>query len=305
MHAPHWHVEPQDGIDRSRIESRFSFMFSLQILVIALVQGMTEFLPVSSSAHLILVPCATGWADQGQMIDVAAHLGTLLAVIAYFWRDLGRMIGGFVLVLIGRRNPQTIGPARMVWFIFVASLPVVIAGFLVHTFIPNLFRSVEIIAWTTLIFGILLWLADRFSVTLRRAEHMTSFDALLIGCAQVLALLPGTSRSGITMTMGRILAFERPDAARFSMILSIPVILGAGVISGIDLWQAGNISLGLDALLVALFAFLAALLAIAALMRWVATAGFGIFALYRIVLGGILLYMLYGAGGGCLGTVAL
>jgi len=159
-------------------------------------------------------------------------------------------------------------------------------------------RSVEIIAWTTLIFGIVLWIADKIGMTINRLEHMRWGGALFIGLAQVLALIPGTSRSGITMTAARLMGYERADAAQFSMLLSIPVILGAGLLAGIDLQQSGDMALTMDVLLAAGLSFITALIAIAMLMSWLKRSTFTPFAIYRILLGGGLLVWIYGYGGG-------
>ena len=159
----------------------------------------------------------------------------------------------------------------------------------------GMLRSVEIIGWTTLGFGLLLGLADRVGMTVRRLEHMSYGSALAIGMAQVLALIPGTSRSGITMTMARFLGFERADAARFSLLLSIPAIAGAGTLTGIDLWQSGDVSLTRDVLIAAGLSFASALVAITLMMTWLKHAGFMPFVVYRILLGALLLYLVYGA----------
>jgi undecaprenyl-diphosphatase len=266
----------------------------LQLVTIALVQGVTEFLPISSQAHLILVPRMTGWCDQGLVIDVGVHLGTLLAVTIYFWRDclgLGRGIGEAVL---GKRTAA----AQSAIHILIASIPALAAGFVLKTQLGFDFRSLAVIGWTTLGFGILLWMADRWGRREFRIEHMTCGRALFIGCAQTLALIPGTSRSGITMTAARMLGFERSEAARFSLLMAIPVILGAAALAGLDLVRSGNAQLTMAAAIAAGLSFLTALLAIAAMMRWLARASFAPFAAYRVVLGIALLTALYGFGFG-------
>lgn len=262
----------------------------LHIVVLALVQGVTEFLPISSSGHLVLVPHLWGWEDQGLILDVAVHVGTLGAVMLYFRRDLVDMVLGLVrLVRAGRADPG----ARLVGLLIVATVPVIVVGFLANRFVDG-WRSIELIGWTTLVFGIVLYVTDRVGLTLRRTEHLHLSDAVIIGLAQVLALIPGVSRSGITMSAARALGMERPDAARFSMLMSIPTILGAGVLKGWDLSQAGDAQLTADALLAAGLAFVAALFAIWALMAWLRRATFTPFVLYRILLGGGLLAITYG-----------
>jgi undecaprenyl-diphosphatase len=259
------------------------------ILVLAIVQGVTEFLPISSSGHLVLAGPVLGWADQGLAMDVAVHLGSLLAVCVYFWRDMGQMAVGVGRAATGRGGPQV----RLIGNILLATIPILIAGYLLQEYVETDFRSVELIGWTTLGFGLLLWISDRVGMTIRRVEHIAWPTALVIGLAQVLALLPGTSRSGITITAARFLGMERTDAARFSMLLSIPTILAAGGLKGWDVYQAGDWALTQDLLLAAAFAFASALVAIALMMAWLRRAGFGPFVLYRFALGGALLYWVY------------
>ncbi|MDP2698866.1 undecaprenyl-diphosphate phosphatase [Thalassospira sp.] len=261
------------------------------IILLAVIQGITEFLPISSSGHLVLVPAITGEADQGLLLDVAVHVGTLLAVFVYFWRDVFAMIGGFFRLFSGRMTPS----ARMALHIILATIPVVAVGFYLKVSgIEEQLRSVELIAWMTLIFGIVLWIADRIGMTINRLEHMRWGGALFIGLAQVLALIPGVSRSGITMTAARLMGYERADAAQFSMLMSIPVIIGAGLLAGIDLYRADDMALTQDALLAGGLSFLTALMAIAMLMSWLKKSTFAPFALYRVLLGGGLLVWIYG-----------
>ena len=259
------------------------------LIVLALVQGITEFLPVSSSAHLILVPYVTGWEDQGLLLDVAVHVGTLLAVMLYFWRDLWEMLRGTGLALRGKRTAGQ----RMIGHLIIATIPAVLAGYLLHKYAGDLLRSVEVIAWATIGFGVLLYIADRIGMTLRRIEHMTAGSALLLGLAQVLAFIPGASRSGVTMMAARFLGYERADTARFSMLMSIPVIAGAGLLAALDLAKAGDASLTMDALIGAGLAFVSALLAIALMMRWLRRASFTPFVVYRLLLGAALLALIY------------
>ena len=198
------------------------------IAILALVQGITEFLPISSSGHLILtwgafdhygVPVTARTGGDRLILDIAVHVGTLFAVMLYFWRDVGRMIGGFAKLLAFR---MTAG-GRLFLLLVVGTIPVVVAGFLGDRFgVIDMLRTVEVIAWASIVFGVLLYAVDLRSMTLQRMEHTTFGGILFIGLAQVLALIPGTSRSGITMTAARFLGFERSDAARLSMLLSAP-----------------------------------------------------------------------------------
>ncbi len=262
----------------------------LHLAVLALIQGVTEFLPISSSGHLILVPAFTGWPDQGLVIDVAVHVGTLGAVVLYFRRDLWEIALGLGRLTRGREDPG----ARLAGLLILGTLPAVIAGFLVNRYYPGGIRGLEVIAWTTLGFGVLLYVADRLGMTVRRIEHLTFGDTLIIGLAQALALVPGTSRSGITMTAARFLGFERKEAARFSMLLSIPVIIGAGSLKGLELYRTGDMPLTGDAFIAAGIAFVAALLAITAMMAWLRRANFTPFVVYRVVLGVFLVVAVYG-----------
>ena len=263
----------------------------LHIVVLALVQGITEFLPISSSGHLDLVSEFTGWPRQPSVINVAVHVGTLGAVVAYFWRDMWAMLAGLGRLTRDRQDAGT----RLAGLVVVATVPVIVAGFLVNAYMYDDLRSPTVIAWTTLGFGIVLYVTDRLGMTVRRMEHASFGDAVIIGLAQVLALVPGTSRAGITISAGRMLGLERTDAARFSMLLSIPAILGAGSLKSWELYQAGDADLTTDALIAAGLAFAAAWFAIFLMMAWLKHATFTPFVVYRVILGTILLALAYGA----------
>jgi undecaprenyl-diphosphatase len=285
------------GADRWRIKRRIirlkfignDTLDLLQIIVLALVQGLTEFLPVSSSAHLILVPVLTGWPDQGLAFDVAVHVGTLLAVLLYFRYEIARMLVAGIASLAGRGMTPD---ARLGWQVVLATLPVIIIGFIFKDWIEVHLRGPVVIALATLFFGLLLGWAD-ISGRRRRDEYQLSWsDVLLIGLAQVLALIPGTSRSGITMTAGLALGLTRQGAARFSFLLAIPTILGSAVLLLKDLlttsahvdWQA----LGLGTVL----SCVSALLCIHFFLRLLERIGMLPFVLYRLVLGGGLLLLI-------------
>ena len=269
-------------------------MATLQLVVIAVVQGITEFLPVSSSAHLRLIPELTGWPDQGLTIDIAAHVGTLLAVLVYFRRDALALAQGSFDILRGRSSRS----AALVAYLALATLPIVFVGLLLlvggyEDGDLSRLRQPDVIGWTMLVFGLLLYLADRRGMTVRRVEHMTLGGALVIGCAQVAALVPGTSRSGVTMTAARMLGFERADCARFAVLLGIPAIVASAVPSGIALYVRGDAALGFGALLTALLAFAAAVAALAAMMSWLRRATFAPFVAYRVLLGIAILAWVY------------
>ncbi len=263
------------------------------VVLLALVQGITEFLPVSSSAHLVLVHAAFGEHRPEEaaalVLDVAVHLGTLGAVLVYFRRDVARLVR---TGLAGLAGPRQEGWA-LGWMVAAAAVPVAAAGALFKDTIAADARSVEVIAWTTLVFGLVLWAADRRGRRTMRLDSLRLSHALAIGMAQILALVPGVSRSGITMTAALALGFERAEAARFSLLLSIPVILGAGLWTLRDLVRMDDPSIAATAGLAALLAFAAALAAIAAMMRWLARASFTPFVVYRVLLGGLLLAWVY------------
>ena len=264
-------------------------MTLLHLAVVALVQGITEFLPISSSAHLVLIPVLTGWPDQGLAIDVAAHVGSLVAVFVYFRRDIAGVVGGAIAIAQAREHPDR----RLVWMLVVATIPAVLAGAALKEAADTGLRSIVVIAWTMTLGAIVLYLADRLGPRARTTSAMRLHDALWIGLAQALALVPGTSRAGITMTMALALGFARTEAARFSMLLSIPVILGAGTLEAAELLATGNSVAAGDALVVALLSGLAAFAAIWLLMRWLEHASFTPLVIYRLGLGLVLLAAVY------------
>lgn len=268
-------------------------MTLLHIVVLALVQGITEFLPISSSAHLILVPHVFGWPDQGVLLDVAVHVGTLFAVMLYFWRDMLCMAVGLKKLVLRQWDFD----AKLVVFVAIGTIPIVCAGFFLNLIYPAGLRGLELIAWANIGFGVLLWVSDRYWPRSRAIEGLRLRDAIIVGLFQVLALIPGTSRAGITMTAARFLGFDRVDGARFSLLLSIPTILAAGTLTGLKLAEAGDVALTTQALIAAVLAFFAALAAIAAMMAWLRHAGFGPFVVYRLILGVILLAVTYGIAG--------
>ena len=263
---------------------------------IALIQGITEFLPVSSSGHLVLIPHITAFADQGQVMDVAAHIGTLAAVMLYLRRDITAMLASLFTRAVDKMRYR-----RLTGLLIIASLPVIIAGLLLELAGAEFLRLVWIVASANLVFALWLWVADRRDIQtdLSRSdtrqpewEKLSYRHALYIGLAQIFALIPGASRSGVTMTMARQLGYDRLSAARFSFLLSVPVIAGAGVLKGISLYRTSE---GVDMLslgLVAGLSFIFALLAIRWMMGWLARADFRIFVFYRLGLGIVLLGLL-------------
>lgn len=261
------------------------------ILILALIQGITEFLPISSSAHLILFPQMTGLQDQGVALDVAVHVGTLLAVMIYFREDVARVWRA--LPDLARGRIDSVG-SRMAFLLMIATIPVILAGLVLElTGLVDSMRSMAVIGWTMLGFGVVLYAADKLGPEDRKAEGWTLRDAIILGLWQAVALIPGTSRSGSTITGARFLGFERHDAARLSMLMSIPTIIASGVLTGLDLIGTANAQAAIDGAIGAAISFVAALLALKLMMRFLARVSFTPYVIYRIALGGILLWMAY------------
>lgn len=280
-------------------------MTFLQMLILAVVQGVTEFLPISSSGHLILVPVFTGAQDQGPMIDIAVHVGSLLAIMVYFFKDVaGLARGGFATVGIGKAPEYK----RLFWWIALGTVPAVLFGLAIKSGALNgiaagvfglaiidndlmaSLRLTDLIAFNLIFYGILLGIADRFGSQTKRFEDMTWRDGLLVGAAQALALIPGTSRSGVTMTMARALGYGRFEAARFSFLLSVPAVAGAGVLIIPDL-LAADTDLLIEALITGALTFVAAFATMAFLMNFLKKASMMVFVLYRIAMGVALLWL--------------
>ncbi|WP_158965120.1 undecaprenyl-diphosphate phosphatase [Chachezhania sediminis] len=266
-------------------------MSLFQLILVAVIQGITEFLPISSSGHLILLPGLTGMEDQGQVIDVAVHVGTLFAVVLYFWADVKVALIGTGRMLTGRLDTPG---ARLALQLVVATIPVIVAGFILHeTGLSDAMRSVKTIAWTTLVFGVVLYVADQWGATDKGAGDWTVGRALIVGLLQAVALIPGTSRSGITMTGGRMLGFNRHEAARFAMLMSIPTIMASGLLLGMDVVKDADVSMAKDAAIAAVFAFISALLALWGMMKMLEKISFTPYVIYRLVLGAFLLVYVY------------
>ena len=262
----------------------------LHAVFLALLQGLTEFLPISSSAHLILLPRLLGWVDQGLAFDVAVHIGTLTAVVAYFRHDVNRLLLAWIKSCATR---QLDADATLAWLVVLSTLPVVVAGLLFHDFIETSLRSPLVIAAATVGFGVLLGVADWRGKKMRSENSLTVMDALWIGLAQALALIPGTSRSGITMTTALALGLTRSAAARFSFLLSIPAILMAGGYESLKLFQQSEPVAWGGLLLGTGVAFLSAYLCIRLFMLLIERVGMLPFVVYRLGLGVFLLLLFY------------
>jgi len=265
-------------------------MDTLQTVMLALLQGLTEFLPISSSAHLILLPKLLGWQDQGLAFDVAVHVGSLLAVLFYFREEVQRLLRAWRASITQREMDAD---ARLAWLVILGTLPVAVSGLLFGDVIESQLRSPLVIALATIGFGVLLGLADWRGRQRRSEDSLTVMDVIWIGLAQAVALIPGTSRSGITMTAALALGMTRSAAARFSFLLSIPVIMLAGGYESLQLaQQAGPVDWG-SILLGTAVAALSAYLCIHFFMQLIERVGMLPFVLYRLLLGVFLLVLFY------------
>jgi undecaprenyl-diphosphatase len=262
----------------------------IQIVFLAIIQGLTEFLPISSSAHLILPSAIMGWEDQGLAFDVTVHVGSLLAVIGYFRYDIRQLIVCWCQsVSGGEKTPES----RLGWHIILATIPAGLAGLLFNNFIELHLRSIAVIAATTIVFGIALGLSDQFSSRSKNLHEFTWKTALFVGCAQALALIPGTSRSGITITAALALGFNRTDAARFSFLLAIPVIILSGGYKAVQLSQLAAVP-WVDIALGTLLSAITAYFCIYVFLTVINRIGMLPFVIYRLILGGVLVAILVG-----------
>jgi len=289
-------------------------MTYLHAVVLALVQGVTEFLPISSSAHLVLVPYFLGWPDQGIGFDIATNTGTLLAVVVYMRHEVVRLtVAGLrsAGALLGRRGgeagaadgadgagraarPALTSDERLAWAVALGTIPVAVAGLLAYHLVASAARNPLVIASTSIGFGLLLWWADRAGARRRALGELTWWDTAVVGCAQALALIPGTSRSGITITAGLGQGFTREEAARFSFLLYVPVgVLAAGrqllevVSDGFDATSLGPTLVGF------VISAVSAYLAIGALLAWVRSQSLTVFVVYRVLLGVVILAVVF------------
>jgi undecaprenyl-diphosphatase len=261
------------------------------LFLVAVIQGLTEFLPVSSSGHLILLPALTGMADQGQTIDVAVHVGTLFAVVLYFRADVAVAAMGLGRLVRGRMDTPG---AFLALCLIIATIPVMAVGLILNlTGLDDALRSTAVIGWTMIVFGIVLYWADQRGPSTRTAGSWTLRHAVIMGLWQAVALIPGTSRSGITITGARFLGYAREDAAKLAMLMSIPTIMASGGLLGLEVAADADWALLRDGAIAALFAFGAALLALTLMMRLLRSVSFTPYVIYRIGLGAILLWIAY------------
>lgn len=264
-----------------------------EAIVLGLVQGLTEFLPISSSAHVRIVGEWIGASDPGATFTAITQLGTETAVLIYFWRDIVRIIVRWFDSLRGR-VPRSDPDARMGWFIIIGSIPIVVLGFLLQSFIRDQFRSLWIVATTLIVFGVILGVADVVGRNAKQLDRLNARDGVIYGFAQALALIPGVSRSGGTITAGRLMGYDRPSAARYSFLLAVPAVFGSGFY---ELYSAlkddGTASTPwIPTIIATIVAFGVGYAVIAWLMRYIQTRSFMPFVLYRIGLGTLLFLLL-------------
>ena len=257
-------------------------MFELQFFLIGIIQGVTEFLPISSSGHLVLFAQLTNWEDQGLFTDIAVHFGTLFAVVIYLRKDIYYFLTNIFQIKLF--------VDQIIFKIILATLPAIILGYFIYDYVSLYFRSIQLIALSSIVFAIILFFADRVKMESKSWNKITYLEALVVGLFQVLAFIPGASRAGVTITGARLLGYDRVNAARFSMILSIPIILASMTLSLINILNEEYVAVNLyQSFFASLVAFITALLSIIFLMRFIKKANFNIFIIYRIVLGIILL----------------
>jgi undecaprenyl-diphosphatase len=264
-------------------------MDNLQIVILALMQGLTEFLPISSSAHLVLLPQVLQWPGHGLVFDVAVHIGSLVAVLYYFRHEISQMLRSWLRSLGGGEADRD---SLLTWWIIIATIPAIIVGYLLQGPIEEGLRSPWVVALASIGFGLVLWMADVSAKRTRTEFELNLKDVLIIGCFQVLALIPGTSRSGITITLGLMLGLTRKAAARFSFLLAIPVILASGVLQTVRMVTEVHPIGWLDLLLGAAISAFSAAVCIHYFLRLIDRIGMLPFVIYRVLLGVVILALL-------------
>ena len=257
-------------------------MFELQYFFIGFIQGVTEFLPISSSGHLILFAYLTKWEDQGLFTDIAVHFGTLFAVVIYLRKD----IYYFLINIFQIKFFED----QIIFKIILATLPAIILGYFIYEYVSLYFRSIQLIALSSIVFAIILFFADKVKMETKSWNKITYIEAFSVGLFQVLAFIPGASRAGVTITGARLLGYDRLNAARFSMILSIPIIIASMTLSCINIFKEKYVEVNLyQSLFALIIAFITALLSITFLMNLIKKFNFNIFIIYRVLLGILIL----------------
>jgi len=263
----------------------------IQIIGLALIQGLTEFLPISSSGHLILPSQVLGWPDQGLAFDVAVHVGSLAAVLIYFRKDVWQLAYHWTAQVVRAEHDRQ--QSQLAWLVILATLPAVVIGYALNEWVETHFRSALVIALATIGFGALLWWSDATAKLTQNEFQLNWKTALFIGFGQVFALIPGTSRSGITMTVGLMVGLTRKASARFSFLLSIPLILAAGLFKGLELYKMGMDAPWGDVIAGAVLSAISAYACIHLFLNVIERIGFLPFVIYRFILGGILLAIIF------------
>lgn len=269
-------------------------MSLLEAVVLGVVQGLTEFLPISSTAHLRIVPALLGWEDPGAAYSAVIQLGTVVAVLAYFWKDIFRLTKAFLRGLVDRQ-PFGTEDSRLAWFVGIGTIPISIIGLLFKTAIKTSLRSLYVISASLIILAVVLYLVERYASHKRTMSDLTLKDGIIVGFWQALALIPGSSRSGTTITGALSLGLRREDAARYSFLLSIPATTLAGLLELKDLLEATSRPSIAAMVVGTVVSFIAGIAAISGLLAFVKTRSMFVFVIYRIALGVLLLGML-GAG---------
>lgn len=268
-------------------------MSILQIIILGIIQGLTEFLPVSSSGHLVLLPHFFNWPDQGNEMDVALHGGTLLAVLIYFYQDVKAMTLSTITYALNKASPKYLNShVKLVGFLILSTIPAVIIGFILKRFGLDSLRNPYLIATTSLFFGVLLYLSDKFSKSMNKEENMTPLHAFIAGVFQVFAFLPGTSRSGACLTILRALQFERVEATRYAFLMSIPVITAAFMLTLFDIIKNGTHIFILDMIIATMVSFIVGYYTIAFFLNFMQRFSLIVFCIYRVVLG-ICLFLIF------------
>ncbi|MEL7282382.1 MAG: undecaprenyl-diphosphate phosphatase [Pseudomonadota bacterium] len=263
----------------------------LHIFLIAVIQGLTEFLPISSSGHLVLLPKLTNLEDKGYALDVAVHVGSLAAVVLYFRTDMRLAFGGLPRLLMGRADTEG---AKLALLLLITCIPVIALGILLKvTGLYENLRSVAVIGWAMLVFGIVLYWADQFGETRKTQGDFGLTDAMVVGVWQAIALIPGTSRSGITITGARFLGYNRHDAAKLSMLMSVPTIIASGALVAGEAFYNADRQVLIEGAVAAVISFVAALFALVLMMRLLQSVSFTPYVIYRVILGLILLFIAY------------
>ena len=263
-----------------------------EAIVLGVVQGLTEFLPISSTAHLRIVPAFFGWADPGAAFTAVVQLGTMAAVLLFFWRDLWRIASTWVRALY-QPEPRGTLDARLGWYLIYGTIPIAVLGLVFKNQIETGARDLRIIGWVLILFGLALWLVDRAFPQRKTIADLNLRDGVLYGLAQALALIPGVSRSGATITAGRALGYTREDAARFSFLLSVPAVVLSGLFELRKIGGEGGTSWG-PTIVATVVAFAVGYAAIAWLLRWLTSHSMLVFAVYRVALGVLVLALVYG-----------